>query len=157
MKYFVYFVIAVVIIAVVAGFFIVGSPQEGRLRRFDERRIQDLSMIQSTVVDYWQSKQELPPNLDALKDDLRGITIPADPETGSSYTYSISGAQTFELCANFALPAVEESNAYLPKVAYPYPERPYGLTSSNWNHSEGYACFERVIDPDFFKTPPPVN
>ena len=157
MKYFIYFVIGLVGVAVIGGFFIVGSPQEGRLRRFDDRRIQDLSTIQNVIVDYWQSKQELPPNLESLEDDLRGISIPIDPDTASSYGYSIKSPRTFELCANFSLSILDQSEAVVPKGVYPYSERPYGITSSNWAHDAGYVCFERTIDPDFFKPPQPTN
>src|SRR3989344_4126063 len=40
-KAFAYIASALVLVGVIAGFFMAGSPQEERLRRFDERRVQD--------------------------------------------------------------------------------------------------------------------
>ena len=90
-----------------------------------------------------------------LEDDLRGITIPVDPETGSTYGYSVKGSETFELCSNFSVPGQSSSESYFPKA--PYSERPYGLISANWEHDSGYDCFERTIDPDFFRSPQATN
>ncbi|MDX1608392.1 MAG: DUF5671 domain-containing protein [Candidatus Spechtbacterales bacterium] len=53
-------IIGLVGIILVAGFVVAGSPQEERLRRFDERRINDLNSIQWQVVNFWQQKDRLP-------------------------------------------------------------------------------------------------
>ena len=58
--------IGVAVLAVVtigAGFFIVGTPAEARLARFDAQKVNDLQNIQSQVVYYWQAKQKLPARL----------------------------------------------------------------------------------------------
>src|ERR1035437_4871969 len=44
---------------IVAGFFIVGTPAQARLQRFDAQKVSDLQNIQSQVVSYWQAKQKL--------------------------------------------------------------------------------------------------
>ncbi len=145
MKYFIYIVIILVAIAVIAGFFVVGSPQEERLRRFDERRVQDLQQIQSQIINYWSNKSQLPQTLSQLKDDISGFNVPKDSQTGEDYQYEIKNSLTFALCANFSLPSLEiETRKSVPTYDY------YGYTSQNWQHKEGLVCFERKIDPQLY-------
>jgi hypothetical protein len=92
LKFFARVGISAITIAVVAGFFVVGSPQEERVRRFDEERVNNLQYIQSEVVSYWINKSRLPSELGELRDDIRGIVIPVDPETGTSYEYNVLNA-----------------------------------------------------------------
>ena len=47
-----------IIITIVGGFFIVGTPWQARLYRYDEQKVGDLSNIQYQVVYYWQAKQK---------------------------------------------------------------------------------------------------
>ena len=52
----------VVLVGIVAGFFIVGTPAEQREKRFDEQRVNDLQNIQNRVINYWSKKGTLPGN-----------------------------------------------------------------------------------------------
>ena len=150
MKYFFYSIIAIVALAVIAGFFIVGSPARQRILRFDEERIQNLSYLQGQIVQFWQNKSQLPALLDLLKDDLRGVSVPVDPENGQPYEYRAKGELSFELCANFNVPSVSQDYG-LNKPA-PAPVYYEGFTSeASWQHDQGQTCFERTIDPDYFK------
>ncbi len=137
-----------VIIAVVAAFFIIGSPKTAREMQYDQQRVYDLQGIQSQVVYFWQSKQKLPASLAELNDPLSNFTVPVDPETRQSYEYSITGASAmaFQLCATFTHPS--EDQATLPKAITPV--RPGDLYSQNWNHSSGRICFDRAIDPQLY-------
>jgi len=147
-KYFVYAVIILVAAAAIAGFFIVGSPQKERLRKFDERRISDLQFLQSEIINYWIKKEKLPENLVLLKDDIRGVQIPKDPESGTDYGYEILSLESFKLCANFVLPSFGVGDSKIPQPAYPGGVY-YG--ESNWDHEAGPACFERKIDKEIYK------
>lgn len=141
-------ILLVVLAGVVLGFFYAGSPSEERLRRIDMDRVSDLQMIQSEVIGYWQAKEELPKNLTALPDSVRGFTVPRDPETGTDYEYRVTGPLSFDLCATFARASEENT---IPSYAKPI-MGPYGY-SENWNHAEGRTCFSRTIDPDFYPLP----
>lgn len=157
MKWFVYVVIALGAFFIVYGFFTAGSPFAERMRRFDERRIQDLMSIQSQVIYYWQAKERLPQTIDELRDDIRGFTPPRDPETGESYIYKIDGPLQFELCAGF-----KTSNKHDSEIGKPVPAAPRGVyypypgpgIEENWLHDAGETCFERTIDPELF---PPLQ
>lgn len=131
---------------IIFGFFIAGSPQAERLRRFDDQRVNDLQNIQSQIVYYWQAKEKLPQSLDELKNDINGFTAPIDPETQESYTYKVINDKSFELCATFKTSNKEESGDINSEAM---PIKPFGITE-NWLHDQGYVCFERPIDPDLF-------
>ena len=142
---------AVVLVAIISGFFIMGTPGEVRLFRFDDQKVSDLQNIQWQIVNYWQQKEALPTTLEELNDPLSGFVPPVDSQTGEAYEYKKTGTFTFELCANFNV----ESNNTAPKISRPYPE--YGVEGENWQHPAGEHCFERTIDPDryppYSKTP----
>ena len=145
-------VVAVVILAVGFGFYVAGSPQNQRTVRFDERRTQDLSSLQSQVINYWQKKNELPQNLDQMVNDILGIVIPRDPGTGASYEYSKLGNLKFELCATFETLSSDQNTVGSKEVpvAYPYSRGEI----QTWQHNAERTCFQRTIDPDLFRTPP---
>jgi hypothetical protein len=153
MRPLVYGVIGVVLAAVIAGFFIAGSPGKERVRRFDDRRVQDLQFLQSEIVNYWVNKERLPESFAVLRDDIRGVGIPRDPETASEYEYRVVAGETFALCAAFTLPSVSETSvskpAY-PRTSYPY----YPYAGENWEHGAGKICFERTIDKELYKRKP---
>ncbi len=146
MKYITYGVITVVAIAVLAGFFVIGSPGDERSRRFDEQRVSDLSLIQNQLLNYWQAKGNLPESLGALQDTISGFSIPNDPDPGatSAYQYSVRGPDTFLLCAVFSTSNVNEVGI----KPHPIDYRSWG---DNWKHDIGKTCFERTIDKDLYK------
>src|SRR3989344_1036136 len=116
MKLFIYAVISVVAISVIAGFFIVGSPKEERLRDIDERRVGNLQFLQSELINYWINKGKLPDKLSDLRDDIRGVAIPMDPETGVEYGYNIKNPESFSLCAVFARPSLGFDDQYAKSI-----------------------------------------
>ena len=138
-----------VILAIITGFFVVGTPWQARLYRFDEQKVSDLRMIQSQVVIYWQSKDALPQSLADLSDSISGFTAPVDPQTGAAYIYKTTAMTSFELCANFNA-ATQTQYATVPAL----PASSYGVKgrplSDSWQHDAGQQCFERTIDPAFY-------
>lgn len=151
-KRFVWAVSIIVGLALIGGFFIVGSPKEERLYRFDEQRVFDLQNIQSQIINYWQRKERLPELLDILKDPISGYQIPADPQTGAAYGYTVKGNLTFELCAVFNRPT-PKTPSQNSKTGMAIPIRsPFGAYDPNqsWEHNEGTACFERTIDKELY-------
>lgn len=153
MRLFVRVVVAAGAFFIVFGFFNAGSPFAQRMRRFDERRVQDLQTIQYEVINYWQAKERLPQTIEQLRDDIRGFSPPKDPETGGSYEYKTIGILRFDLCAVFKTSNKEELSSRL-KFA-PASEGPYPVAiQESWLHDAGRTCFTRTIDPDRY---PPLN
>jgi len=141
MRLFVWGVILATLASIVAGFIIAGSPETERLRRLDERRVQDLSQIQNYVTIYWQSEKALPGNLAELETTI-GVEIPTDPETGAPYEYQVLEDLKFELCATFK---TEETSPF-PRYFVKEP----ATIIDTWNHPAGYYCFERKINPELY-------
>ncbi len=152
-----WFVIAVVLAGIVAGFFIAGSPQNQRLVRLDERRVSDLQTIQYQIINYWQRKEALPVKLDDLSDSLSGFIVPKDPATGAAYEYNVLAPHKFELCAVFDTVSIDNTgnsvSKPVPMVTSP-DGRTYPATQDVWWHNQGRVCFERTIDPDLY---PPIK
>lgn len=152
------------------AFSVMGTPQEQRLLRFDEKRMQDLQNIQWQVISFWQQKEKLPEDLKELANPIAGWTTPVDPEfsKGVSYEYKKLADLKFELCATFSaempqgwqeyskgggiMPMMDFEGRDMAVSSYPYPG---GGNNESWDHEVGRTCFERTIDPDIY--PPYEN
>lgn len=154
MKIFVYVIIGIVAVSVIAGFFIVGSPKEARLTRADDQRVQHLTEIQWQIVNYWQRKEALPPALEALNDDISGFRVPVDPETDELYEYNIEGPLAFTLCATFNRPSAQDISRPIAKPAVPLGREPFAEIQDTWSHGADKTYFERTIDPELY---PPLG
>lgn len=139
---------ALVLITIVAGFFIMGSPNQLRMQRYDDQKVSDLQSLQSQIVYFWQQKSRLPSSLDELSDPISGFRAPVDPQTGGQYEYAVEGPLAFRLCADFNAPSTE-------MVSRTEPAMPIfkGGTSESWKHEAGRTCFDRAIDPDLYQLP----
>ena len=136
-------IVGMVVLSLGYGFYLAGSPQNQRLVRFDEQKINDLQSIQNQLVyNWWQQKGSLPQTLDMLNDPISGFSVPVDSQSSQSYEYSLTGAKSFQLCAVFNRDTID-SNAAVPMI-YPY---------YNWQHGVGRVCFDRTIDQALY----PVN
>lgn len=134
-------VASVIVLTIVGGFLVIGSPATQRDYRLDEQRVYGLQDIQGQVVSYYQQTGALPENLDRIAVLLKGYEQPTDPETGEPYGYRATGSLTFELCATFARATPERggrSSIYAPS--------PF----DDWTHPAGEHCFARTIDPTVY-------
>ncbi len=136
-----------VLVAIVSGFFLIGTPGDARAYRFDERRVQDLESLQYQLVDYYRAKREVPVSLDALIDTIGTGALPTDPDTGEQYDYRRTSSTAFELCATFARSSGER------KSTRPWAPMP-GIQGADWTHEAGTHCFSRTIDPELY---PPLS
>jgi hypothetical protein len=140
-RYVGYGVGAIVLAAIVAGFFIMGSPNQVRLYRFDNQKVSDLQNIQWQLINYWQQKQVLPTIIAEIEDPISGWVLPRDPQ-GGVYRYEKTGDRAFKLCATFN---AESRGSVNGSIARPIA---YGGEGENWQHGSGEVCFERSIDPE---------
>ncbi len=141
---------SVIVAAIIASMFVVGSPAKQRDARIDQNRVSDLQMIQSSLIDYWRDKEALPENLAALEDDIIGYRNPADPESGEAYEYMLTGELTFQLCATFTTES-DGTGQDVYAVPMMYDFGYMGGDFDVWSHGEGRVCFDRTIDPDRLK------
>lgn len=137
---------ALALVSVVAGFFIIGTPGEIRMLRYDEQKVSDLQGIQYQVVHFWQSKGTLPADLAELNDPISGYLLPSDPQTGAAYRYERTSDSSFNLCAAFNEPTPDTAGM----GSYPARDISYPSTgmNDNWKHEVGETCFTRTIDPE---------
>ena len=140
---------AVVLASIISGFFIMGTPGQVRLYRFDDQKVNDLQTIQYQVLNYWQLKEKLPDSMGQLADPLSGWTLPIEPQ-GGTYRFEKTGEMSFSLCATFNAETQENSmtNGRPIPVSMPLSgAKGPDLETQPWTHGAGETCFERTIDP----------
>lgn len=145
--------VALILLSVVGGFFIVGSPFKQRLVRFDQERVRDLQTIQYQLLSYWQQKDAVPESLDLLRDEFSGFVPPTDPETNQSYEYRKTGNLTFELCATFSADSKDDPDSRYMFESAPYP---YDPSFQLFQHGTGKTCFNRTIDAERYRIEKPL-
>ncbi|HEY1042067.1 MAG TPA: DUF5671 domain-containing protein [Candidatus Paceibacterota bacterium] len=134
------------LVAVVAGFFVIGTPSTIRELRYDEQRVSDLQSIQYQIVNFWQLKEALPADIAELNDPLSGFMVPVDPDSGAPYRYVRTSDSSFELCATFSQETPEtKGQGSFPRGDVSYPSM---MPNENWQHGAGEVCFSRTIDPE---------
>ncbi len=120
-KKFGYALTAFVLVGVVSGFIIAGSPSTERKRAFDEARSRDLSELASCIKEYAIDFNKLPVSIDDFNStDLSYCAGKRDPETKEAYEYRVISELKnvgfsrmegeVELCATFSLPSEESNN-----------------------------------------------
>ncbi|HRY62161.1 MAG TPA: DUF5671 domain-containing protein [Candidatus Paceibacterota bacterium] len=144
--------VALVVAAISFGFYVMGSPFTQRLRNIDEKKVGDLQNIQYQIISYWQQKEFLPEKLSDLEAIL-GFVVPKDTDKNVDYTYTITGATSFNLCANFNLENEYKNGS--PETSAKYPD--VGGKNETWAHQQGDYCYERTIDPTLYSTSPKVT
>ncbi len=127
----------VVVVAIVWGVVVVGSPAKARVQRFDQQRLEDLRTIFREVQSLCQDpdikkelKRALPETLDELAAQARTERINlTEPETEHRYVYTVKDETTYELCATFSLERDSDAEVF-------------------WNHASGRHCFTvDALDP----------
>jgi hypothetical protein len=117
----------VVAAAVGTGIVLMGPPSEERLRRLDERRVEDLSQVSSSARIFHMRHERLPASLDELAAEP-GLTFSTrDPVTGETYTYSPLDSGMYRLCAVFDRESTQSR-------------------ASIWSHGAGRHCFVLKAD-----------
>lgn len=119
-------IILVVVAAVIAGLFLIGSPAEERARRVDARRVDALRQISGVVDLYWTRHGRLPDSLGALVGEPGVALETVDPKTGDPYGYRVLSDSTYELCASFEMPS---------------PEGAGRIGGDWWFHEAGTTCY----------------
>jgi hypothetical protein len=119
-----------VIAAAAIGIQQIGSPAEERLRRLDERRVQDLAAIADAMDLYWTRHARFPASFDELRREPGANIRLNDPGTNDPYEYRPVETETYELCARF-----ERGS----------PETGLAAVGAFWSHGAGRQCFRREV------------
>lgn len=131
--------IGIVVILIIVSIVVVGSPQEARKVKFDEKRVQDLESMYFEIINSYSDEEELPKNVEELTQirNIHGQRALIDPETGEPYEYIKTGEKTFTICASFTTKNKEKNK-----------EHGYSFSRRNieWIHDTGRVCFEKSID-----------
>lgn len=157
----------IVVASVVLGFTYIGSPTMLPNIRDDNQRENDLGMLRSQVVDFYQNKNgSLPQTLEDINvGNPYPFKIPKDPATDAPYGYRVVESKvvnkvtfkSFELCATFAEDgSVDErvqGTGRGASVSMPAYDTSYSPEFENdfSKHPSGSKCYEITIDPQRFK------
>ena len=123
--------ITLVVVSIIAGVILVGSPAEGRLQRLDSTRIEDLRRIVRAMDSHWERNERLPTSFDELAEDPRTQVNTSDPGSDRPYEYRALDEETYELCATFDRESLELVRR---------------TSADFWRHGIGRQCFEVSVD-----------
>ena len=144
-----------VILAIIFGFVVGGTPKEARIRNLDLQRTGALQELSSCINSFAYDNVRLPKDLNELGSNARYaycVSRIGDPETKQDYEYSIidQGAEidnssTYELCGEFAMSTLDEFSV--------------GYYSTKWaRHDKGRVCETQTatFGPQPFEKPIPL-
>lgn len=133
--YFAWISLALVLIAFVASWFFVESPQETRNKKIDREITSDLYQINAAVLDYYTLEDEMPSSLDALVSSGSGYRLSEEsaihPVSKEMYEYEVVADDQYKICAEFFTSNLENDyNLYY---------------ADEYRHDKGYECFEQKV------------
>jgi len=135
--------LAIIILAIVFGFIVGGTPFETRVKKFDLERVNNLQALSSCVSAFSFDNERLPANVEEMKNNTRYnycASQISDPETKKDYEYKVISKNEFELCADFNLSALEDF-------------QDIGYYGSFTKHGQGRSCEKQNVT--FGKPLPP--
>lgn len=138
-----------VVLVIIGGFVIGGTPASQRDRVLDNTRLSDFSTIKYRIEDYYRTNRELPSALS----QLIGKLSLQDPETKENYTYIVISSTSYKLCTKFSTDSERETDEYY-----------YTYSSNQQKHKKGYDCVlynisDYITNPrtqNYYSTPTPV-
>ncbi len=100
-----------IVLAIILGFIVGGTPMEARIKKFDLQRSDDLQQLSLCISNFAYENEHLPKSLDDLKNNARYDYCAfrnTDPETKKEYGYNMISKTEFELCGSFTLSTLDE-------------------------------------------------
>jgi hypothetical protein len=112
-----------VVVVVILGFRVLGSPSNQRLVQADLRRVHTLADLAQQINQRWsRGSRPLPADLETFPKAAK-----EDPVSGKPFVYRAKSSDQYELCASFAT-----DNRDAPSVN----------TADPWIHPKGEYCFQ---------------
>lgn len=141
-----------VLASVIYSISILGTPNEMRMKKLDDKRLSDLSTIQSQIFNEFLRNKTLPKTVSDIVDPFGGFVLQKDPVTKENYEYQVvknNLPAEFKLCANFETVRNVTTGGQAAKFDSPLTQQYYpGDMSPFWNHESGRVCFTRTITQD---------
>ncbi|MFA5888785.1 MAG: DUF5671 domain-containing protein [Candidatus Paceibacterota bacterium] len=135
--------VLVILLSIVWGFSVLGSPRTQRLLKYDEQKVNDLASISNKINTYYSQKGDLPV---VLADTGLDYYVPeVDSQSQKPYEYTKTGNTTYNICAEFNKASTEGNQRYK-----------YPSYLSTWQHPAGRYCFNKTINPNLYSEPIPV-
>lgn len=124
-----------ILLAIIGGFSIVGSPITKKAQALDKQRINDFTQIKYAIDNYYLKHNLLPKSLDDVKNENTSYTPinTEDPETKKIYKYQAKSLISYELCTEFSTDTKINSSADRTTPTFSTFETPT-------EHSKGYQC-----------------
>src|ERR1035437_4817748 len=110
-------------IAAIYAFSVLPNPQLQRDINFDQKRVTDITELQSQIGNFYTSKAYLPQTIDELINDTSyyGSQSTKDPLSNKIYEYIVLNPTTYQLCADFATDSDTISKYAANDSTYNYP------------------------------------
>lgn len=123
-----------VVVALVAAFFMLGTPQTARIRKLDDKRVTDLGQLQMAIESKFHRTHRLPASLFELegRGTSHQVEIPNDPVTHAPYEYVRVDSLHYQLGATFE--TADTLDAQGESVA------------RRWRHTSGRQMFDRSME-----------
>lgn len=131
-----YATLVLILAAFIGSLFTVESPMETRKRKMDQAVISDFYQIESQIQRYYDEYGELPTDLEALKEEYKGLRDEdlEDDISKEKYVYNLIDEKSYELCANFRTSTLDdEEDMY------------YRYIEDSKRHDVGYQCLKEKI------------
>lgn len=125
----------IILVAIILGFAVIGSPRTQRQLRIDQETIYSLDNVNWQVINYWQANGMIPESMPSLPEEI---------------DYTKTGNMTYELCATFNHSNQYRNGSGNGRGMMVGPKFAPGM--NDWSHNAGYHCFEREVDPVMYPT-----
>ena len=129
----------VVIITVVAGLLVGGTPGNLKEIGYDTARITSFSNIKYAIQTYYRSYFRLPVYLTDITISPESLR---DPQTKEPFTYTKESSMSYKLCAKFSTDSAEIKAKYTKDY---YGGYNYGGSNEN-EHKKGFDCITYTVD-----------
>ncbi|MBI5139512.1 hypothetical protein HZA26_02795 [Candidatus Nomurabacteria bacterium] len=136
----------VILLSIVWGFSVLGSPRTQRLYKYDEQKVNDLMNINNEINNFYSINGKLPTDLFELSENYY---LPLnDGQTDKPYEYLKKENTKYTLCAEFNRDSAQIDEDRFSETAYPY---------HTWVHKAGKYCFDQTVNPNTYLKPSPMN
>jgi len=125
----------IIILAIIFGFIVGGTPFEARIKKFDLERVSNLQTLSSCVSAFSYDNERLPASIDEMKNNARYsycASQTSDPETKKNYEYKVISKNEFEFCAEFNLSTLEDF-------------QDLGYYGNFVKHGQGRSCEKQTV------------